>query len=156
MQQDLAPSVTSTTAFVPVRGRPSRETRLEWVRHALRLIGDVASLDDTSPLARHPAVERLAATTFRGRTCPNGLALRALLRDALAAIGRDLDGTVVGALAVATLHGRTQASLAAELGMGQEWLSRRHKSTLVALVLARLDAAADTASTLPAAVERPA
>ena len=93
----------------PVRGRPSRATMLEWVRDALRYLDDPVSLQDESPLANLPNAERLAATTFRGRTCPRGLALRALLREALAAVGRDLDGAILGDIAVALLKGRTQA-----------------------------------------------
>ena len=110
----------------------------EWVREALRYLDDPVTLSDESPLANLPNVERLATTTFRGRTCPRGLALRALLRDALAAVARDLEGTVLGDIAVALLQGRTQASVAGARGLGDEWLSRRWKPVLLSLVLDRL------------------
>ncbi len=126
------------------RGRTSREAMKEWVRDALRYLDDPVSLSDESPLANLPVVDRLATTTFRGRTCPRGLALRALLRDALAAVSRDLEGTVLGDIAVALLQGRTQASVAEVRGFGDEWLSRRWKPVLLSLVLNRLlDAGTD-------------
>jgi hypothetical protein len=107
------------------------------VREALRFLDDPIALQD-SPLASLPTVKTLALSTFRGRTCAPGLALRALLREALAAIARDLDGTLVADLAVATLHGKTQASVAEGRGLAEEWVSRRWKPVLVGLVLERL------------------
>jgi hypothetical protein len=109
----------------------------EWVREALRFVDDPVALQD-SPLVSLPAVQQLVMTSFRGRTCAPGLALRALLRDALAAIGRDLDGATLGDMAVALLLGHTQASVAEARGVGDEWISRRWKPVLLALVLERL------------------
>ncbi len=121
------------------RGRPSRETRLEWVRDALKYLDDPVYLEDESPLGNHPAVVHLAATTFRGKTCARGLAARSLLREALVTIARDLKGTLLGDLAAGTYLGHTQASVAEAHGVGDEWLSRRWKTPLLVLVLGYLD-----------------
>ena len=80
----------------------------------------------------------LTLSTCRGRSCAAGLALRALLRESLAAVGRDLDGTLVSDLALAALRGNTQASVADQRGLREEWVSRRWKPVLLLLVLERL------------------
>lgn len=118
-------------------GRPSREAMLDRVREALRLVDDPIALEE-SPLASLPAVRALTLSTFRGRTCAPGLALRALLRESLATVCRDLDGTLVADLALAALRGDTQASVAEQRGLREEWVSRRWKPVLVGIVLDRL------------------
>ncbi|MGE3075133.1 MAG: hypothetical protein AB7N24_15370 [Dehalococcoidia bacterium] len=118
-------------------GRPSRVAMSDRLREAVRFLDDPIALQD-SPLASLPAVRALTLSTFRGRTCASGLALRAVLREALATVARDLDGTVVADLAAASLRGATQASVAGQRGLREEWLSRRWKPVLLELVLERL------------------
>lgn len=121
-------------------GRPSRVAMTDRVREAVRFLDDPIALQD-SPLASLPAVRSLTLSTFRGRTCASGLALRAVLREELATVARDLDGTLVADLAVAALRGATQASVAGQHGLREEWISRRWKPVLLELVLERLLAA---------------
>ncbi len=87
-------------------------------------------------------IANLAGTKFRGRTCADGIALRAFLRITLLQISDDLDGTVVGALAAGLRLGRSQAAIANELGMSEEWLCRRFKPQLVELVREELNQSA--------------
>ncbi len=121
-------------------GRPSRDALLDRVREAIRLVDDPIALEE-SPLVSLPAVRASTLSTFQGRTCAAGLALRALLRESLAAIARDLDGTLVADLALAALRGATQASVADLRGLREEWISRRWKPVLLGLVLEGLLAA---------------
>lgn len=123
-------------------GRPSRESLLARVRDAIRLVDDPIALEE-SPLISLPAVRALTLSTFQGRTCAAGLALRALLRESLATIARDLDGTLVADLALAALQGATQASVAEHHRLREEWVSRRWKPVLLGLVLERLLADVD-------------
>lgn len=123
-------------------GRPSREGLRDRVREAIRILDDPIALED-SPLISLPAVRTLTLSRFQGRTCASGLALRALLRETLATIAHDLDRTLVADLAQAALRGDTQASIAAQRGLREEWISRRWKPVLVELVLERLLAAKD-------------
>lgn len=118
-------------------GRPSREAMLDRVREAIRLLDDPIGLEE-SPLVSLPAVRSLTASTFRGRTCASGLALRAVLRETLAAIHRDLDGTLVAELAAAALNGVRQSTIAEQCGVSEEWISRRWKPVLLALVIEQL------------------
>jgi hypothetical protein len=107
------------------------------VREAIRILDDPIALED-SALARLAIVQNLAATTFRGRTCATGLALRQVLRGALDDLAADLDGTPVGALAAGLRAGHTQAAVARRLGMSEEYLCRRWKPPLVRLMRERL------------------
>lgn len=118
-------------------GRPSREALLDRVREAIRCLDDPIALED-SPLISLPAVRALTLSRFRGRTCACGLALRAILRETLATIAHDLVGTLVADLAHGALRGETQASIAAQRGLREEWISRRWKPVLVELVLEKL------------------
>lgn len=120
-----------------ITGRPTQAALDARVREALRLVDDPIALAD-GPLAALPVVRRLVQTTYRGRTCPEGIALRALLRAILAEIARDLDGTFVAALAAGLREGRSQAEVARQLGTSEEWLCRRFKPQLVRLVRERL------------------
>ncbi len=132
-------------------GRPSREALRDRVREAIRFLDDPIALED-SPLISLPSVRALTLSRFRGRTCACGLALREVLRESLAAIARDLNGTLVGDLALAALRGDTQASVANQRGLREEWISRRWKPVLLVLVLERLlSATAEEASQSQAA-----
>lgn len=126
---DRSLSGRPTTAMVDLR-----------IREALRFLDDPIALGD-GPLATLPVVAKLVASRYQGRTCPEGLALRALLRGILAEIGRDLEGSFVGSLANGLRNGRTQADIARELGTSEEWLCRRFKPQLIRLVRERLAAA---------------
>ena len=118
-------------------GRPSRVGMSERLREAVRFLDDPIALQD-SPLASLPAVRALTLSTFRGRTCASGLALRAVLREALATVATDLEGTLVADLAIAALRGATQASVAGQHGLREEWISRRWNPVLLELILERL------------------
>jgi len=120
------------------RGRPTAAAVDERVRAALRLIDDPIALE-ACPLVRLEQVQSLAAGPLRGRTCAEGLALRFVLRKALAEIANDLAGTPIGSLAGALHEGRTQAEVAGELGISREHLSRRWKGLLVSLVRERIE-----------------
>jgi len=73
------------------------------------------------PCGEHRSVPGTSITL----TLSSGVALRAILRDALATVARDLDGTLVADLAVAALRGATQVSVAGQHGLREEWISRR-------------------------------
>ncbi|MEZ4494252.1 MAG: hypothetical protein R3C29_13180 [Dehalococcoidia bacterium] len=121
-----------------LRGRPNAAAVDERVRAALRAIDDPIVLE-ASPLVRLDSVRSLAEGPLRGRTCAEGLALRFVLRKALADIANDLIGTPIGALSAALHDGRTQAEVAIDLGITQEHLSRRWKGPLVSLVRERIE-----------------
>ncbi|MFN0146542.1 MAG: hypothetical protein ACKVT1_08535 [Dehalococcoidia bacterium] len=112
------------------------------VREALRFVDDPIALED-SCLVSLPAVRQLVAGRFKGKTCAEGQALRKILCDELARIAEDLDGTVVASLARAIHDGRTQAALARELEINEEYLCRRWKPVLTRLVRESLTAARD-------------
>ena len=114
-------------------GRPMAATIDLRVREALRFLDDPIALGD-GPLSTLPVVAKLVASRYQGRTCPEGLALRALLLGILAEIGRDLEGSFVGSLANGLRNGRTQADIARELGTSEEWLCRRFKPQLIRLI----------------------
>ena len=123
---------------VLVRGRPSSAMLDDQVREALRFLDDPIALEGSS-LTRLPAVRDLSATKYRGRTCATGLALRQVLRESLDALASDLEGTPVGALAAGLRLGDTQAEVARELGISEEYLCRRWKPVLILLVRRRLE-----------------
>lgn len=125
------------------RGRPGRSAREALIREALKSLDDPITLEE-SPLASLAAVRRLAETTFRARTCAEGLALAFALRTELTTIAADLVDTPVGALARGLSHGQTQVSVARALGITEEHLCRRWKPILITLVLRRLDSSTAT------------
>ena len=130
-------TTASRGATVPTRGRPSAAMLDVQVREALRFLDDPIGLEDLA-LIRLPVVANLAATKFRGRTCSIGLALRQVLRENLDALASDLVGTPVGALAAGLRHGLTQAEVARQLGISDEYLCRRWKPQLVRLLREQL------------------
>ena len=119
------------------RGRPSSAVLDDQVREALRFLDDPIALED-SPLARLAIVRELTTTKYRGRTCSTGLALRQVLKEILDALASDLEGTPVGALAAGLRAGLTQADVARQLGISDEYLCRRWKPQLVRLVREQL------------------
>ena len=129
------------------RGRPRRSDLDARIRAAVRLVGDPIALEDMA-LAARPAVQLVASTELRGRTCADGLALARILRQALGDIARDLEGFPVGKLAATLLDGRSQAEAATELGITDEHLCRRWKPVLIELVAERLDVMDERARTL--------
>lgn len=122
----------------PPRGRPRQSDVDERIRAALRVVGDPIALGDMA-LTTRPAVQFIASTELRGRTCADGLALARVLRHALGEIARDLEGLPVGKLAAALLEGRSQTEAAAELGITDEYLCRRWKRVLLRLVGKRFE-----------------
>ena len=130
-------TTASRGATVPTRGRPSAAMLDVQVREALRFLDDPIGLEDLA-LIRLPVVANLAVTKFRGRTCAVGLALRQVLQEILEALASDLEGTPVGALAGGLRHGLTQAEVARQLGLSDEYLCRRWKPQLVRLVREQL------------------
>ena len=124
-------------AHVLARGRPSSAMLDDQVREALRFLDDPIALEG-SPLTRLSAVRDLSATKYRGRTCATGLALREVLRESLDALTSDLEGTAVGKLAAGLRLGDTQAEVAREIGISDEYLCRRWKPQLIRLVRQQL------------------
>lgn len=118
-------------------GRPTTAMIDLRIREALRFLDDPIALAD-GPLATLPVATRLVADRYRGRTCAEGLALRAMLLGILDDVGRDLEGSVVGSLAAGLREGRSQAAIARELKTSEEWLCRRFKPQLVGLIRQRL------------------
>ena len=122
---------------VLARGRPSSAMLDDQVRAALRFLDDPIALEG-SPLTRLSTVRDLSATKYRGRTCATGLALRQVLRETLDALASDLEGTPVGNLAAGLRVGDTQADVAREIGISDEYLCRRWKPQLIRLVREQL------------------
>lgn len=110
------------------------------MREALRYLDDPIALE-RNPLAGTALVVSLCQAEFERRTCARGLALAAVLRNALGEISHDLPATPVGVLASLIREGRTQADAARIIGRSAEHVCRRWKPVLVRLVLDRMEQA---------------
>jgi len=134
LQREVRPPGTrSHSPLVATRGCPSTALLDDDVRKALRLLDDPIALEELS-LARLWSVRKLASRYYPGRTGAEGLALRRLLQQILRDIAADLEGSPIGALATGLLGGRTQAGIAREIGLSEEYLCRKWKPALIRLV----------------------
>src|SRR5262245_8955575 len=107
------------------RGRKGREERLEALRDVLRVLNDQGALEE-SPLGAVPAMVRRAERDYKRRTCAIGQAIADTLKEKLAEIAEDLNGTAVGELAGRLAAGRPQVEVAAILGISTQHLTRRY------------------------------
>jgi hypothetical protein len=120
------------------RGPKSKDTIHHELRHALRYLWDPIALE-ANPLSDHKLVQLRVERAYRGRTCSAGLALRAVLREALHDIARDLgDKHPISQLALAIDDGRSQVEAAVDLSLSSEHISRRLKPMLMELIVDRL------------------
>jgi hypothetical protein len=120
------------------RGRKPVAAHLEELRLALRNLHDPIALEELS-LAQTRLVRARAERDFARRTCGVGLATSSVLSEALAEIGESLAAlTPLAKLAEGLRAGRTQAEVAAELGLSDEQLSRHWKPKLLKVLYERL------------------